>query len=274
MLNDRIPFFLSEAQVSLYRADTSGQPAGNALWLGGFANRLSAQLDYEGVTLKASGARYAVTRHVDEAHALTFGQSWLIPRATMTDWKPGRDQQYVLQLLWQSERQWFRRTYYGVTWNGLKLDAANTNQFLVEQSLRAQSYTDDSGSLAAPVPPVVTAPATGVQQPLGFFRENVLIAGEYLLGLYQFSGPVTLVRASVIAWAPQTSPCVLGLEVNGTLTGQTLTIPVGTPLVEVTANVTLTGVVPAGQFVRWKILSAPSPADGAWNCAVVMNVSG
>ena len=133
---------------------------------------------------------------------------------------------------------------------------------------------DDAGSLAAPVPPVVTAPATGAQQPLGFFRENVLIAGEYLLGLYQFSGPVTLVNASVIAWAPQLAPVVLGLEINGSLTGQTLTIPVGPANVEVTAAATLTGLVPAGQFVRWKIVSAPDAADSAWNCAVMLMVAG
>ena len=177
-MNDRIPFFLREAQVCLYRADTTGQPAGSGLWLGGFVNRFKSSLEYEEVVVRASGAAYGVAHHVDETHVLNFGQSWLIPKATLADWKPGRNQQYVLQLTWTSDRLWFRRTYYGVTWRSLQMDAGNTNQFLTDQTLRAQNYVDDAGSLAAPVPPVVTAPATGAQQPLGFFRENVLIAGE------------------------------------------------------------------------------------------------
>lgn len=276
-MSDRLPFFLREAQVSLWLADAAGQPAGDTVWFGGFLNRLRAALDYEEVIVKPSGAYYGAAHHVDEAHTLNFGQSWLIQKPSLTDWKPGRNQTYVLQLVWTSENCWLRRVYYGVTWRSLALDSRGTNQFLADQTVRAQSFTDDSGVLTvpAPQPPVpLPTPSVAASQPVGFFRESALIAGEYLLGFYTWSAAVTLRSCRVIAWAPQTAPVVLELEVNGALTGRQLTLPVGTVNTEVTDSLALSGVVGPGQLVRWKIISAPDPVDTAYKCQLVTEVSG
>ena len=79
-------------------------------------------------------------------------------------------------------------------------DPAHSAGFLTNQVLRAKYFTDTTaGTVAAPA-------ASAAYQPLGFFREEPLIAGEYLLGFYNWSGPVTLATASVIAWAPQATP--------------------------------------------------------------------
>jgi len=276
-MNDRLPFLLSEAQFSLYLADAAGNPQGSALWFGGFLNKLRSAMEYEEVLLKASGDRYSTAHHVDEAHVLTLGQSWILYAPTMVDWKPVRNQNYMLQLVWTNQGRWLRRVYHGVTWRTLALESVGTNQLLEEQVLRAQSYTDDSGSLAlgtgAQPSATVPSPLPGAVQSLAFYREQTLIVGEYLLGFYVWNAPVTLVSAQVIADAPQGAPMVLGLEVGGAQSGQTLTIPAGTVNTEVTASITLSVVVPTGQMVRWQVLSGPVPVNAAWRASVAMQVT-
>jgi len=277
-MSDRLPFLLREAQFALYPTDASGVLQGPALWFGGFINKLRTAMDYEEVLLKASGDRYSTAHHVDEAHVLSLGQSWIIFAPTMADWKPVRNQQYQLQLIWTSGGRWLRRVYSGVTWRTLALESVGTNQLLVDQTLRAQAYNDDGGSLAlgtgAQPPATVPAPSPGGVQVLAFYREATLIVNEYLLGFYAWTSPVTLVGATVTANAPQGTPMVLGLEVGGVLTGQTLTIPVGTVNTEVTASVALSGVVAPGELVRWQILSGPAPVNAAWGASVAMQVTG
>lgn len=270
---DGLPFFLSEAQISLWLQAANGSLTGGTIFIGGFANRLRMQMEYEENRLAGSGDTYQTTRHVDESHLLDFGQTWLISRTTLQDWKPARNTQYVLELVWTSKNIWLRRRYYGVTWRTMQWEAPNTNQFLTDQSLRAQYYVEDSGGIASPPPATPVTPPPATQQPVGFFRENPLIVGEYLLGFYQWNEAVNFASAQVIAWAPQLTPMVLGLEVGGVLTGQTITIPVGTANTEVTANATLGVAVPANTLVRWKVLSGPDATNAAWSCALTCQVS-
>lgn len=276
MIRDRQPFFLSEAQISLYRADANGNPSTGKLWIGGFVNELETLMDFDEVLMSSSGDNYSTAHHVDENHVLNLKQTWIIFMPTVQDWKPARNQPYVLQLVWTINGVWLRRTYYGVTWRSLKLDSQSTNQFLVGQVLRAQRYVDDTGVLSGGTQPTsnVPSPAPGQVQVINFLRETALITGSYLLGFYVWTSAVNLVSATVVANAPQVQPVVLGLEVAGILTGQTITIPVGTANTQVEATVNLTGAVLAGQMARWKVLSGPDPVNTADGCSLAIQITG
>ena len=275
MASDRLPFFLHEAQISLYLADSTGQPAGNALWFGGFVNGFKSGLSLDEVLIKGSGDAYATAHHVDENHVLNLDQTWLIYTPTLTDWKPVRNQQYVLQLLWAAGGYWLSRTYYGVTWRELGLESVDTKQIIEKQVLRAQYYTDESGSVQSGTQPAatVTNPLPGAVQSLAFFRENALITGEYLLGFFSWTATVTLGSAVAVASAPLVTPQVLELEVDGVLTGQTLTLPVGAANTEVSAAASLSWAVQPGQLVRWKIVSGPVPVNAADSCSLALAVT-
>ncbi len=273
-MNDKLPMLLQEAQMTLWLADAAGSPSGDPIFYGGFCNHLSLQMEYEGVVIKASGARYGRQYHADENHHLDFGQTWLVSRSTLEDFKPARNTQYVLQLLWTAGRQWLRRIYFGVTWQHILWQAPTPNQFLCRQSLRAQYFTADSGTITTPPPVIPPAPVPSVLQPVPFSRESPLIPGEYLLGFYQWNDTVTVSRLDVIYWPSQTQDTVLGLEVGGVLTGHTLTLPAGTANVEATQSQTVSFTIPPNSLVRWKILSGPDAVDAAWSVALTMLISG
>jgi hypothetical protein len=105
-----------------------------------------------------------------------------------------------------------------------------------------------------------------------FNQSNALVVNGYLMNFYAWTATVTLYSASLIADAPQTSPVVMELEINGALTGQTIAIPMGDVDTEVTAMSVLNVAVPAGNQVRWKVISAPAPTDSAWYVSLVMTV--
>lgn len=277
-MNDREAFFLAEAQFTLYPTDADGNVIGASLWFGGFLNKLRATMDFEEVKLRASGDAWATAHQVDQEHVLSFDQTWIVFTPTMSDWQPEMNQPYLLQILWVSGGVWYRRSYYGVTWRTLTMESTETNQFLEQQVVRAQYLVTDSGTLSATgggAIPAVAVPVAdaGTPQWLSFFREDALIVDEYLLGFYTWASDMTLLNATVYANAPLGSPMVLGLEVNGVQTGQTLTIPVGAANTTVEASVPLSGTIPAGQLVRWQVLSGPDPADAADGCAVGMSVT-
>jgi hypothetical protein len=267
-MSDRLPFFLHEALVALYVADSNGQPLGAALWSGAYANGLRFSHALDEVLVAASGDRYRTAYHVDEENVITIDRTWILLKTTLTDFMPGRNQQYVLQITWQQGNYVFQRTFYGVTGRNLDQNSVGTNQILTNQVFRAQYFTDTAAGAVSP--PVTVVPAAPLA--LGFFRENPLLVNDYLLGFYTFAAPVTLVSAKVIAWAPQVSPVVLTLEVGGALTAYTLTIPVGAANVEVTANAALNLAVAANTLVRWQVTGAPGVANTAWHAAVLLQV--
>jgi hypothetical protein len=270
-MSDRLPFFLHEALISLYFAGSDGNPLGNAIWSGAYANGLRFNHALEEVTLKGSGDLYGTTHHVDEENIISIERTWIVQKTDLVDFMPARNQQYVLQIVWQQGKYVLQRTFYGVTGRSLDQVSRGTNQLITEQIFRAQNFIDLQGTPGNPI--VVPVPVTNLQT-VGYFRESPLMQfTEYLLGQYSWTGPVTLQNATVIAWAPQVAPVVLTLEVNGVLTGLTLTIPVGAANVEVTAATNLGNlVVPANQLVRWLCTSAPAFANSAWSTAVMMQV--
>jgi len=274
-MSDKLPFFLHEAVLTLYPAGADGTlVTGGAIWAGALATRLRVALDYEEVKVMGSGEPYSTAHHIDEETVLTIGRTWILPKSgAMTDFKPARNQQYVLQAVWLSEGYWYSRTFYGVTGRSVTQNAPDTNQFLTDQVFRAQRSLDAGGPLATvPVWIPVSAPAKE-SQPFGFFREDPFVAGDYLLGTYAYAQAVTLGAVQFIGLAPLT-PVTLTLEVNGALTAKTLVIPAGSPNTEVSATADMGGLgVAAGQTVRWKITDGPAPEDSAWQSALIMQVS-
>lgn len=106
------------------------------------------------------------------------------------------------------------------------------------------------------------------------FRESYpVLTGDYLLGTYRWTAPVRLSGARAVAWASQDEPVVLGLEVNGVLTGDQLTLPVGPPNTEVTASVALDRTLDPNAIVRWRVVSAPDAPETAWHVTLALSVS-
>lgn len=290
---DPIPFFLHEATLSLFLADANGEPAGPPIWCGALANRLRARLELTGPRVRGSGERYHTQHHTAEEHTLEIDRSWILRKTSLGDFQPGRGTQYVLLLVWYSNGYWHSRTYYGVTAQTVNWDSQSTNQFLHGQVWKAQRYvpagggsalpssviastgqtgSGNSGSGGTPLPGTVVIPAPATEQPIGFFREDVLVVGEYLLGHYRWGIPVYLGAARCITWAPQETT-VLTLEINGGLTATTLTLPPGTANTEITVDLAVNTLVPALSAVRWKITSGPGAEAAAWHLALTLLAS-
>lgn len=275
--DNQIPFFLHEAVLTLYPAAADGTALeGAAVWWGALANRLRHRMDYDEVLIAGSGESYATAHHVDEQHIIEIDRSWLLRKHLLSDFVPGRNQQYVLEAVFNSgplaDRWWYRRTWFGLTARSVNWDSNGANQFLMGQVWRAQRFTQTGGpgqpDVFTPLPPGSTD-----EQSIGFFRENPLINGEYLLGHYRWPVGVLLKSARAIAWASQDDPTELTLEVNGVLTSHVVTLPAGAPGEEVTVDLDLGNhAVGLGQSVRWKITSAPIPELSAWIAALTMQV--
>ncbi len=295
-MSDLDPLFLYEANLSLYPTAADGTALLDCpIWWGAVANHLRLGMSLEEMRVAGSGDRYRTAHHIDEDHTIDIDRTWLLSKQNVADFIPTRNQQYVLVMVWESEGVWYQRTYYGVTALALSWDSRGTLHFGHGQRFRAQRF-DQTGDF---VPPLVyiprsggtggagvqpagggspppgggTTPLANEEQTVGFFRENALVVGEYLLGHYRWDRDVKLNSARVIAYAPQGTPNVLTLEVDGLLQSSQLTIPVGTKNTEVTASLDLAGLpVAMGKAVRWKITAGPSPAQAAWVAALMMQV--
>ena len=294
-MSEHVPFFLHEAVLSLYPLGADGLPLTDLpVWQGAVANALKASLDFDELLVGSSGARYQRAHHVDERHALEIERTWLLQKAVLAggqapfDSVPLRNQRYALEVVWWSEGYWYRRWYWGTTARSTAWDSIRTLHFGSRQSWRAEHFTEDGGYVPQPVvrsggvgsgstgtvpPPVVTPLPESSEQVIGFFNEAPLVPGEYLLGRYRWPVATLITAARAVAFAPQTTPVVLGLEVGGELTGDALTLPTGAANTEVSADVTLACSVLALTDVRWRIISGPDVAAAAWRCALGMQVT-
>jgi hypothetical protein len=306
MRGNLAPLFLYEAMLSLYPADADDLPMTDfPVWQGAVANGLRLGLEYEAIRMAGNGDRFQREHHVDESHTLEIERSWLLRKtpdpltagslpppthahsvSVEGDFIPERNRRYVLVMVWKSsDGLWHQRTYNGVTSRAVAWESVRALHFSNRQSWRAESFSQltefenppvfpgGGGGPGGTTPvPVIITPLLPDEQSVGFFRENPLVVGEYLMGHYRWPRDVTLVSAKEIAFAPQVTANVLTLEVGGVLQTPTLTLPLGTANTEVTATVTLNRTVPAGQSVRWKITDGPDPENAAWVCAVGMEV--
>jgi hypothetical protein len=280
---NEIPFFLHEAVLTLYPASADGALLGAAVWSGALANSLRMSRQYEEVKVMGAGERYATAHAVDEEHVLTVERTWILRRALPQDFVPGRNQQYLLEIVWSEDpamyraglqRAWHRRTYYGVTGRSIEEQSVRTNQFAVHQTFRAQRFAQAGGVVEAGGAPIYTPlpEPTGTRQPVGFFHEARLGTGAYLLGHYRWPVAARLLWAKAVAYAPASQAVVLGLEVNGMLTGATLTLPAASNGQEVRAEAEFDVAVALGESVRWQVISAPA-SSSAWGCSLVMEVA-
>jgi len=270
MHGDHLPFFLHEAVISLYPASADGSLlVGAAVWSGSLANNLRARMALEEFPIQASGARYPRVYHTGEEHAIVIERSWLLRKQLVRDFLPGRNQQYALEVVFESDRYWYRRLFHGVTGQTLTWNSAGTNLFVNEQTFRAQYFTE-AGGPGAPDSVFTPAPST-TAEPVAFFRELPFVVGEYLLGHYRWEVPVTLGIARLIAWPSQGTATELTLEVNGALTGEIITLPAGTANQDDEVTVDLGGyAIPAGATVRWRITGGPDAEDAAWRAALTV----
>jgi hypothetical protein len=268
------PFFLSEANLALYPMGSNGTASGTAVWWGGLALGLRLQAELAGVKLAASGSPYETNHQVSERHTIEVERTWLIRKSNPgVDVQLRRNDRYVLQITWSQGGYWTQRTYYGVTFESGELRSVGTNQSIFALRLDAEYYTISGGlggvNSFTPMPP-----SGGEEQLIPFFHENPFFAGDYFLGSYRWSSPVSALSARIISWAPQEAQCVVGLELNGVLTGPAVTLPIGAPNAEVSAVLDLANLtIPAGTPVRWKVVSGPSSgASAPWQGALVMAV--
>lgn len=260
--------------MTLYPAGADGTIiSGAPIWSGALVNHFRSELAYEPVKLMGSGEAYSTEHQVDEETLITLDRSWILSKVGLSDFKPARNQQYILQVVWSSEGYWYSRTYYGVTPRRLTYDSQQTNQFLVNQVFRAQYSLDAGGPNATlPVYTPITIPPNA-SQPVGFFREDPFVVGQNLLGIYNFAQAINIGLVEFIGLAPA-SPTTLTLMVNGVATSQTLVIPAGTPNTAVEASVNLNGYgVPAGNDIQWQITSGPIPENAAYLGALMMQVT-
>lgn len=279
MSRDCIPFFLHEAIVSLYPAAADGSSlTGLAIWSGALANKMSVRSALEELKVMGSGAAYATANHIDEEHIIDIARSWILRRSALADFFPVRNQQYVMEVVWMEEnvdavlgQAWYKRTFYGVTGRAINHDSLGTNQFVVNQTFRAQHFVEINGTTGA----AVYTPTPQFGQSVGFFREEPFVNGTYLLGNYRWPQNMALGTVAFEGLSGQGAATVLTLEVAGTLTSQTVTIPAGLPNVPVIVSVSLNGyIVPADSSVRWKITSGPSlPENAMWLAALSLQAT-
>ncbi len=270
MLRDQFPFLLREAVISLYLTDAAGNPITSApVWCGAVANSLKLGLTWQEGLSFSSGDAYKTAHHEDEMHTIDIERTWVIRSGTPAEAAgPERNGRYVMEIIWNDvrERIWHKRVYYGVTGRSSDLVSEGARQLNNPQSYRAERFTRDGGTgLAGIYTPVATIQG---EQVAAFFGEDPLLTGSYLLGHYRWSSAKRIIAARWACWSPQATT-TLALEIDGVLTGDTVTIPSGTANVDVRGSVTLNRSVSAASEVRWKVTSGPDIEEAAWHLGLV-----
>jgi len=264
-------FFAGEAIASLYHADQDGDPVLDApIWFGACIQSIEAEEQYQNTRVPGTGMRYVKEIQTDGEHIITIGRVWALEGASLRDFKHLINRRYVLRLHWKdpANQKWYQRDYHDCTLQGRSHQSNGVLEILDNQRFRSTHYEESDGSGLGGA---LTLCDTFTQTPFGFFYENELEDEEYFLGHYAWAQPVTLKDAKVIAEGGSGS-VTCSLEVNGSLTGLTIAIPSGAGEVEATAGLG-DYAVSAGDEVRWKVTSAPSPGGSAKGAAIVMQVS-
>lgn len=267
------PFFLSEAQITLYQSDATGEKltSANPVWAGLLATGLILRDVLEERPMFSSGDRFVRRHQMDAGHEIEIARVWSVRWSTGRAFELRRNHRYVMEIVWYDRRRWYRRTYYGVTCSESVKHSEGTNHFRERQRFAAERMAPEGGDGH----PQVAAPSAGSggEQAVLFVKETPLIAGEYLSGIYAWTTTAWGVRATAHGKAPQVAAVVLGLEIDGALSGFTLTLATGAPETAVDDEVDLGDVeIPATALVRWKVLQAPEAEHSAYGVSVEMTV--
>ena len=160
--------------------------------------------------------------------------------------------------------------------NGLRIVLGTTgNTAAAGNHIHAVATTSSDGFMSAQDKGTLLdlSTATGLlPSSILFTRETVALSGTRLTGQYRWDQDMLAIDAQLICQAPQVLT-LLGLELNGVLTGDRLTIPSGTAWTDMPASGTLNRVIPAGQMARWRVLNGS--VDGitaATSIGLVMRV--
>ena len=269
------PFFLHEAVLTLYLSDRTGEKltSANPVYAGALANRVTFESSYEERKFFSSGDAHPRTQQLDEHHTIDVERTWFVRKATGLPFELRRNQRYVLEIVWYDRRfrTWHRRVYYGVTTGRLPRTSDGTKHFVERQRFEAETVVVSGGDGT----PEAAAPAasSGGTQVVLFARETPLITGAYLSGTYAWSTIARGVRATIHAKAPQVAACEVTLEINGSLTEFTLTLPTGAQGADVDDEVDLTGLeIPPNALVNWKVTQAPLAETSAYEVTVEMTL--
>ena len=109
------PFLLNEAQVAFYFDDGTGS-YGNALWMGGQAERLTLSRDFKERVLNRPGDPDGRPFYEDEDHSIEMDSLWLEGLVFKQMPMVGRNQKMALVIVWYDTEvtAWVKRTYYDV----------------------------------------------------------------------------------------------------------------------------------------------------------------
>lgn len=266
-MSKTLPFLLVEAKISLFVADAAGQPIlTKPVWVGARAENVELNAEITDVDATPSGAAYDQYAQLSEGHEISIERIWVLPlganagpgAAALTDFDLARGR-FVMQVFWldRKTRLWHQRTYYGVQAKRYGLRSNGILHFGSSQVFRAQYFTRSSGTSSS-TGALTPLPAGGVEHALLFTHDDPLIEGDYFTGFYQFSKQLTVGFTKAICAKPSVgTDTTIALEVNGAVTAHELTLPQYTAPGEVSDSETLNVIVPAGQSLRWKVMSAP-----------------
>lgn len=155
-----VPLSLSEATLTVWLADTNGDPTGDALFTGAPVHGVQMAASYTEVLSACSGRSYRQTRHVDEEHTIALDRTWVLRANDAAQSVLSRGVTYVLALTWAvagpdapTVRWTNTRTYYGVTWQGGSWRSEGFHAFGTGQSFRAQRFTETGAAVSPVVPP-------------------------------------------------------------------------------------------------------------------------
>jgi hypothetical protein len=275
-----LPLVLGRATISLFAADSDGlailtQP----IWVGARAEGLELSSEITEQDATPSGEAYDQFAQLSELHEIKIDRIWVLPIGDGSG--PGavpfkdydlRRGQYVMQIFGIDEKTgiWHQRTYLGVQARRYDLRSNGQDYFGSNQLFRAKSFTTTGGTSTPDGTLTPVTPSSSVIIPLLFTHDDPLINGDYFIGTYQFDSAVTIGFAKIIGETSAGSDTVATLEINGSLTANTLTLTAGSG--EQSDSDTFSVSVPAGHTIRWKVTSAPGSGRAEF-VGITMNVT-
>ena len=162
-------FTIFEAEYALYLADAAGTGALGEVFLGGSPDRISLEGSYGESLFQYQGSSQEEVRHISERHAIEIVnpiavqlRPAMVPRlGSIGD---SFNRRYILVIVWRSRNPgdrnaWFKRSYYGLTAQPVKLDGTAAQQAHGQNGgpvmhqvlhLSAQHVTEISGSGTIP----------------------------------------------------------------------------------------------------------------------------
>ena len=135
-------FIIEEANITLRTGDENGLE----YWIGGCANNLSLNKEFQERPIETPGQPYSEADHENESHVIEMENVWLMktdgPDLPLMPFMQ-RGQAYALVIEWRDRETGYqnKRTYRGVTWRAQKVGS----QAMQNVTFRAQSMAEYAG---------------------------------------------------------------------------------------------------------------------------------